>query len=173
MITITESSSWIAQHSLTIGIFACVTLFLALSLAVAALLMEYTYERAMSSNFKRNRAIALCIAGILFLITIGLFAMIIRDGEARYAGSAEYTVKQSETQSSGQQIITVNDSKSDVKLNVDDDGKTNYAKGDEVEVSIQSNDSANHGKRHLSDVLRSKSNKGLLIKTEYTVKKID
>lgn len=173
MITITESSNWLAQHSVLIGILACAVLTLAATIAMITIFTSYVYAEKIDRGFKRKRKIALSISCVLFLVAMSLLVLRLSISEAHYSGSEEYTVKQSETQSSGQQIITVNDSKSDVKLNVDDDGKTNYAKGDKVEVSIQSDDSANHGKHYLSDVLRSKSNKGVLIKTEYTLEKID
>ena len=171
MITITESSGWLAQHSMAIGILGCVTIALAGLIAITTIFQSYNHDRDPSSRAKRKLKLYAYTTVVLFLIAMSLFVLRLSISEARYAGSAEYTVKQSETQASGQQTITVDDDKSDVKLNVDDDDKATYTKGDKVEVSIQSDDKSNHGKHYLSNVLRGQLNKNILFKTEYTLKK--
>lgn len=171
MIQITESSGWLAQHSVLIGILGCVMISLAGLIAITTIFQSYNYDRDPSPRAKRKLKLYAYATVVLFLIAMSLFVLRLSISESRYSGSAEYTVKQSEIQTSGQQVITINDGKSDVKLNVDDDDKATYTKGDKVEVSIQSDDKSNHGKHYLSNVLRGQLNKNILFKTEYTLKK--
>lgn len=171
MITITESSSFIAQRSMAIGILGCVTIALAGLIAITTIFQSYNCDRDPSSRAKRKLKLYAYATVVLFLIAMSLFVLRLSISESRYSGSSEYTVKQSEIQTSGQQVITINDGKSDVKLNVDDGDKATYTKGDKVEVSIQSDDKSNHGKHYLSNVLRGQLNKNILFKTEYTLKK--
>lgn len=167
MITLNESSSWIAQHHNLLGILCSVIAVLS---ATAFITLFFTHLTEQRLNKYHNLALG---ASLAVLITSGCLIVAITMQGPRYSGSANYTIEQVKTESSGEQMIVVNDGKSDVELNVDNDDKTSYAKGDKVNVEIQSNDSSNNGKHYLGHIIKESANESVLSETDYTIKKID
>lgn len=167
MITLNESSNWIAQHHNLLGILCSVIAVLS---ATAFITLFYTSLWKDKSTKSRNLALG---ASLAILITSGCLIVAITMQGPRYSGSADYTIEQVKTQSSGKQIIVVNDGKSDVELNVDDDDKTSYAKGDKVNVEVQSFNTKQSGKHYLGSIIKESANESVLSETDYTIKKID
>ena len=170
MIEIYKSSSFVAQHQLTLSLLCLIGVALALSVFIAEISLVSQKKRFI----KHSKAILPISLSILIVSSCLLFAVSAKG--PHYSGSAEYTVKQSKTQSSGQKRITVNDGKSDVEMNVDNDDDVSYSRGDKVRIKVTDyGSSLSKGKHHLSDTLSQKHNSlsSYIINVSYEIKKID
>lgn len=174
MITLYESSNWIAQHAVFL-IYAYGTLAVLIGLAfIGGMIYFMKKSSAPPIDITKPRFIAIPVAITLSIVMLayGMLNVIVSQ-EARYVGSKQYTIEKVKTYSSGDQAITVNDVKSDVELKVDNN-ETRYAKGDKVNIKAQSYDKSKEGKHYLSDVLEADS--GLvpaILGTHYEIKKIN
>ena len=167
MITLNESTNWIAQHHILLGLLCSVIAVLSAS---AFITLFYTSLWEDKSTKSHNIALG---ASLAVFITSGCLIVAITMQGPRYSGSEEYTIEQVKTKSSGQQMIVVNDGKSDVELDIDKKDKTSYAKSDKVNVEIQSYDSNNAGKHYLGSILRESADESVLSETDYIIKKIN
>lgn len=166
MITLNESTNWIAQHHSLLGLLCSVIAVLS---ATAFITLFFTHLTEQRLNKYHNLALG---ASLAVLITSGCLIVAITMQGPRYSGSANYKVEQVKTQSHGKQVIVVNDGKNDVDINVDDN-KISYFKGDKVKIVVRSNKSNNAGKHYLSSIKRSDLRSPDVFSANYTVKKID
>lgn len=175
MITMNESSNWIGQHAIFLICAYGVFVILVGLTCIGGLIYSIAKDSALPIDITNPRVLAVPVAITLAVVLLPYIMLNVIDSQdARYSGSADYTIEKVKTQSSGDQTIVINDGKSDVELEVDDDDKTSYAKGDKVNVKAQSYDKSKQGKHHLSDVLKADS--GLVpaaLNTHYNIKKID
>lgn len=167
MITLYENTNWIAQHHNLLGLLCLVVAVLS---AAAFITLFYTSLSKQKSIKYHN--IVVCSSLVVFIISGCLIVAIMMQGP-RYSGSANYTVEQVKTQSSGKQMIVVNDGKSDVEMDVKDNDKTSYTKGDKVKIVVRSNKSDNAGKHYLSNIKRSDSSSPDVFSAHYTIEKLD
>lgn len=169
MIPITENTSWIAQHYFALGVTCLIIAALAASFFISALTQSLPGDKMI----KYPRTI-ISISAIIFVASYySLFAF--SSQGPHYSGSENYKVEQVKTQSSGKQVIVVNDGRTDVELNVDND-KTSYSQGDDVRVTVNDKGSAlSKGKYHLGDALRpqKESISDRLINVTYDIEKIN
>lgn len=167
MITLNESTSWIAQHHNLLGLLCLVVAVLS-----AATFITLFYTSLSKQKSIKYHNIAVCSSLVVFIISGCLIVAIMMQGP-RYVGSANYKVEQVKTESSGQQVIVVNDGKSDVELDVKANDKTSYTKGDKVKIVVRSNKSDNAGKHYLSSIKRSDLSSPDVFSANYDIKKID
>lgn len=170
MIEIYESTNWISQHQITLSLLCLIGVVLALSTFIA----EVSFVVQKKRFFKYSKAVLPISLGILIISSCLLFAISAKG--PHYSGSAEYTVKQSKTQSSGQKRIVVNDGKTDVELNVDNSNDTSYSRGDNVRIKVTDyGSSLSKGKHRLSDTINQKHNSfsSKIINVSYDIEKID
>lgn len=169
MIEIYESSSFIAQHQITLSLLCLIGVVLSLSVFIAEISLVSQKKRFI----KHSKAILPISLSILIVSSCLLFAVSTKG--PHYSGSAEYTVKQSKTQSSGQKRIVVNDGKTDVELNVDNSNDTSYSRGDNVRIKVTDyGSSLSKGKHRLSDTINQKHNSfsSKIINVSYDIKKV-
>ena len=171
MITLNESTNWIAQYVIPLDSIAYGTVIVSAILILIAL--GITEIKSLSEKVVRAISIVFSLMIIAFLSSF-ILSFIIFISDTRYSGSEDYTVKQARTQSEGgQQKIVINDGKKDIDLDAKNDSKVHYAKGDKVKVIFQSNAPSKQGKHHLSDVHEKISVKSILLRTSYKIEKID
>lgn len=173
MITMNESSSWIVQHSIGITLFALLLMTLS-GATIITLIYQHQVNKLTIDGTGKSQSQDKLLPGALVAIAMSSISMSLgcltmSADDARYSGSADYTIKQVKTQSSGQQIITVNDGKSDVELNVDDKDKTNYAKGDKVNIEVQSYNTKHSGKQYLGSIQRESAGSPDILSAHYKI----
>lgn len=169
MITMNESSNWIAQHYFALGVTCLIIAALAASVFISALSLSLPGDKMI----KYPRTI-ISISAIIFVASgYSLFAFSAQG--PHYSGSSDYKVKSVKQDSSSDQTLIIDDGKRDVELNVDND-KTSYSQGDDVRVTVNDKGSSlSKGKYHLGDALRpqKESISDRLINVTYDIKKID
>jgi hypothetical protein len=167
MIQIYENTNFIAQQSLLIFILS------GLCLAIAATLMFNVFTAYRIGDVENNKKLKkkvrtqTSIALILSVAAVPIYLLSVNSVTSNlpYEGSSQYTVSDTKTGSSGDQLLIIDDGKSKVELEPDKYDKTSYKKDDKINVTIQTGDSDTKGKHYLSDTLKPAS-------TSYEIKKL-
>lgn len=164
MIQIHESSNWIAQYYFELVLLCLIVA--ALSLSVFGAATSFIIEK---KRFVKYSKVVLPISFCVLIISgYALFAFSAQG--PRYSGSGIYEIDKLHTKESGKQIAIVNDSKSDVELELTNPDKNDYSKGDKIRVNIESNNSKAKGTHNLSRLM-SLDRKGIF-QTTYDTEKV-
>lgn len=170
MIQIHESSSWIAQHQLTLSLLCLIGVVLSLSVFIAEISLVSQKKRFI----KHSKAIVPISLGILIISSCLLFAISAKG--PHYSGSAEYTIDNVKQDSAGDQTLVIDDDKREIELNADNDDDVSCSRGDKVCIKVMDYGSAlSKGKHHLSDTLSQKQHNSFsskIINVSYEIEKV-
>ena len=76
-----KSTSWIARHLILVSIIACLSLAVSELLAITTILQIYEYANNFSPEIKHKLRLNVAVAVTAFLVSIGLFTLIIKKGD--------------------------------------------------------------------------------------------
>lgn len=171
MIEIYESSSFVAQHQLTLSLLCLIGVVLSLSVFITASSFVLQKKRFI----KHSKAIVSISLGILIISSCLLFAISAKG--PHYSGSAEYTIDNVKQDSTGDQTLVIDDDEREIELNADNDDDVSYIRGNKVRIKVMDyGSSLSKGKHHLSDTLSQKQHNSFsskIINVSYEIEKID
>lgn len=169
MIEIYESSSFVAQHQLTLSLLCLIGVVLSLSVFITASSFVLQKKRFI----KHSKAIVSISLGILIISSCLLFAISAKG--PHYSGSAEYTIDNVKQDSAGDQTLVIDDDEREIELNADNDDDVSYSRGNKVRIKVMDyGSSLSKGKHHLSDTLSQKHNSfsSKIINVSYEIEKV-